>query len=231
MKIQLFFVIALITLCRASAQSKNFLDQPYLETSAKADSLVIPDRIYLGIRIMEADTKNRSSVEELEQKMVSKLKELGINTETRLSVADLSSDFKKYFLRGQQVLKDKAFELELHDADDAGRVLFEMEKLGIANLSLNRVEYSAIESLEMHLKAKAVEKAQQQARAMTDALGQSLGPAIYISDNSGYGPVAGAPRMRMYAETAAAQDAYVPTGAEFRKIKVEASVQVTFRLE
>lgn len=231
MKTQLFVIILLISLCRISAQTKNFLDQPYLETSAKADSLVIPDRIYLGIRIMESDTKGRTSVEELERRMVDRLRELGIDTETRLSLADLSSDFKKYFLRGQQVLKDKAFELVVHNADTAGRVLFELEKLGIANLSLNRVEYSAIESLQLLLKASAVKKAQQQARAMTDALGQSLGPAIYISDSGGYGPVAGAPRMRMYAETAAAQDSYIPTGSEFRKIKVEASVQVTFRLE
>ena len=35
------------------AQSKNFIDQPYLETTAKVDSLVKPDRIYLSILIQE----------------------------------------------------------------------------------------------------------------------------------------------------------------------------------
>ena len=33
------------------SQSKNFIDQPYLETTAKVDSLVQPDRIYLSILI------------------------------------------------------------------------------------------------------------------------------------------------------------------------------------
>jgi len=39
------------------AQSKNFLDVPYLETSAKVDTLVAPDKIFLNITIREKDTK------------------------------------------------------------------------------------------------------------------------------------------------------------------------------
>ena len=39
---------------------KNFLDQPYIETSAKEDTLVTPDRIYLSITISEADSKNKN---------------------------------------------------------------------------------------------------------------------------------------------------------------------------
>ncbi len=30
---------------------KNFLDQPYLETSGKADTLVIPDKITININL------------------------------------------------------------------------------------------------------------------------------------------------------------------------------------
>lgn len=214
-----------------SAQAKNFLDQPYLETAAGTDTLVVPDRIFLGIRITEEDTRGRVSLEALEQQMVARLQTLGIDTESDLAVADLSSDFRKYFLRKQQVLKEKTFELLVQDAEMAGRVLYELETLGIANTRLNRTEYSGMDALKTTLKARAVRKARKTAEAMTRALGQELGPAIYLSDTSGYSPVGATPRLSAMAGTAAEQDAYSPIGSEFRKIRVEARVQVKFLLQ
>ena len=41
-----------LTFCGVNfAQTKNFIDQPYLETTAKVDTLVTPDQIYLSIYI------------------------------------------------------------------------------------------------------------------------------------------------------------------------------------
>jgi lysozyme len=56
-------VISLILLSAKSfAQTKNFIDLPYIETSAKVDTLVVPDKIYLNIMITEKDTKGKISV-------------------------------------------------------------------------------------------------------------------------------------------------------------------------
>ena len=230
MKKSLFLLLTLIGFA-ASAQTKNFLDQPYLETSASADTLVIPDRIYLNIRILESDTKGRVSLEVLEQRMVASLRKCEVDIEKQLSVADLSSDFKKYFLRGQQVMKEKTFELVVYDAEAAGCALYELEQLGISNVYLNRTEYSEMESLQMELKAKAVLKARQQARMMTDALGQGLGKAIYISD-SGYSvyPMLRGKAAGMEMAVMDQAESYQGIGAEFQKTKVEVNVQVKFSL-
>lgn len=231
MKKNFLLLCSLLLASAAFAQNKNFLDQGYLETSAQADTLVIPDRIYLGIVLQESDSKGRVSLEELEQKMAARLKVIGIDLEKQLAVSDLSSDFRKFFLRGQQVLKDKAFELLVYDAAMAGRVLFELEKLGIANVGLNRTEYAGMDALQMKLKARAMRKAKEQANTMTTAIGQGLGKAIYISDSGNYYPMAEPYRMKAMAEVAMVQNDYQPIGAEFQKIKVEASVQVKFLLD
>lgn len=213
------------------AQNRNFLDVPYLETSAQADTLVVPDRIYLGIRLQESDSKGRVSLEELEQKMAARLKAIGIDLSKQLSVSDLSSDFRKYFLRGQEVLKEKSFEVLVYDAATAGRVLFELEQLGIANTQLNRTEYAGMDALITQLKAKAMQKAQKQGEAMTAAIGQALGKAVYISDSGSFYSMGPAPRMKVFAEMAADQGGYAPIEGEFQKIRAEASVQVKFLLE
>ena len=129
------------------AQTKNFIDQPYLETSARVDTLVTPDRIYLKITLQESDTKGRTSLEKLEQRMGNQFEGLGIDLEKQLTVSDLSSNFGKYFLRKQEVLKEKTFTLLLYDAPTAGRVLYELEGIGISNVRLQKTEYAHMDAL------------------------------------------------------------------------------------
>ena len=102
------FIITLLfvtTLFQGFSQSKNFIDQPYLETSVKTDTLVSPNQIYLSILISEKDTRGKISVEKLENKMAVKLKSLGIDLNKQLSLLDLSSNFKKYFLKADDIQK------------------------------------------------------------------------------------------------------------------------------
>ena len=214
------------------SQTKNFIDQPYLETSARVDTLVTPDRIFLQIRLQESDTKGKTSLEELEKRMGTRLRGLGIDLEKQLTVSDLSSDFGKYFLRRQDVLKEKVFELLVYDAPTAGRVLYELEGEGISNVRLDRTEYAQMDSLQELLKARAVRRAHRQGTVMVEAVGQSLGKALFISD-TGFAVFntmkERAPGVVMAADQS--ESTYVALPAGFDKIKAEAGVQVRFALE
>jgi uncharacterized protein len=180
-KTVLIFLLTLGTL-KGISQTKNFIDFPYIETSAQIDTLVTPDLIYLNILIAEKDTKGKISLEELESKMENTLKEMGINTKQDLSVNNLASNFKRNILQQQDVLKKKAYSLVVRNAQIAGKVMIALEGIGIANVSLGRVEYSKMEQLKLELKVKAIRKAKLQAISMSAALNQKAGVAIYISD-------------------------------------------------
>lgn len=228
MKKQLLLFIYLIPLI-TMAQTKNFLDVPYLETSAKVDTLVAPDKIYLSITINEQDSKGRTSVEKQENEMAKELKALGIDLEKQLKIKDLSSNFKNYFLRSKTVLKSKQFSLLVYDGLTAGKVMAALEDIGIANTYLEKTEYSKMDQLELELKTKAVKKAKEKAVALTTALDQKVGAAIHIQDNSQpyYRSVA-RPKLEMRAM--AADAVAEPLDVGFEKISVESSVQVTFKL-
>ena len=61
MNIKTILTIALLTQSFIGwSQTKNFIDQAYVETNAQVDTLVIPDRIYLNILILEKDTKRKN---------------------------------------------------------------------------------------------------------------------------------------------------------------------------
>lgn len=185
---KLIFSISLLILAFSNlySQQKNFIDQPYIEVKGIADTLVTPDRIYIDILISEEDTKGKSSVEELEQKMISEFKKLNIDVEEQLSVADASSSFKSYFLSGQKVMKSKQYKLLVYEASTLGKVLKSMQKIGLANIQLDKTEHSQLEDFKTSMKAKAVAKAKENAKEMTKAIEQELGKAIYISETNAY---------------------------------------------
>ncbi len=212
------------------SQTKNFLDQPYLETNAVVDTLVVPDRIYLTVVLKEADTKDRTSVEVMENRMAAKLKSLGIDTEKQLFLADLGSNFKDYFLRKTGVLKSKAYTVLVYDALSAGEVIQGLESIGIANITFQKAEVSNIEALKLALRTKAAVLAKQQALSMLEPLGQSLGKAIHISDLS-TGIVYGWQRRGQTLELAARADSEQPLDVDFQKVKLSSTVNIKFIID
>ena len=231
MRSSLFLILILILGYSAQGQTKNFLDQAYLETNATADTLVVPDRIYLSIVISEADTKDRKSLEEMENKLQERLKSLGIDTEEQLMLADLESNFKDYFLKKTGVLKSKAYTLLVYDALTAGRVIQALESSNIANVNFRNAEVSNLDDIKLHLRGQAVKKAMEQAKTMLAPLSQSLGKAIYISDlNTGiiYG---WQNRMSSMEIAMARSDQYQPIDIDFQKVKISSSVNVKFAIQ
>jgi uncharacterized protein YggE len=215
------------------AQNKNFLDQPYLEVTGTADTLVIPDEIYLHIQISEADTKGKIAIEELERNMVNALKALGIDPEKNLTASDLSSNFQSYFLRGKQVLKSKAYILKVNSAVQATQVLIRLGDLGISNISIDRVDYTRMKQVRNMMLNRAVQDAHAKALAMVQPLHQNLGKALHIVETQSY-PIrplqVNAFNMKVGANSQENQQESLPE-IEFEKIKIESSVNVVFALE
>ena len=219
-----------------SAQ-KNFLDQPYIEVSATADTLVVPDRIYVSITLNEADSKNKKSVEEQEKQLETILKKLKINTDKDLSVLGYSSDFKKYFLKGQSILKTKKFSLLVRNAYTLGNVLISLEEAGISNTEVEKVEYSKSKELLLELKSEAVKRSRIIAQKLVKPLNQKAGKALYISDTN-YGGIEDDEYVTV-RDIALQEIEYKKEGAseeflrklDFQKIKFSTTVYVKYQLD
>jgi uncharacterized protein YggE len=230
MKNSILSLMALFCATSFFAQSKSFLDTPYLETSSQVDTLVTPDKIYLNITIQEKDSKGRVSVEEQENKMASRLKALGIDLDKQLVIKDFSSNFKKYFLRDKEVLKSKQYSLLVYSGKQVGDVMVALEQLDIANAFVEKTEYSKMDALELELKSRAIKKAKLKAEALTKPLGQKVGMAIHIVDNSQpYYPRYKQPVMMAKMEMMDVEQNQ-PLDIDFEKIKVESMVNVKFAL-
>lgn len=232
MKRNLLTVI-LLTITSLAFGQKNFIDQAFVETTATADTLVVPDLIYISINLNEADSKNKKSVEDQEKLLETSLKRLGIDTEKDLSLHDFSSNYKNYFLKGQNVVKAKAYTLLVTNAITAGKVLAELESVGISNVSIERTEYSKAEELLLELKSKAVEKSKLTAEKLAKPLNQKIGKALYIADYTISNAMQGQAHDIRIRGMSVSNESRVadPINIEFKKVKFEVRVNIKYVLE
>ena len=230
LKLTGFFIL---TFFLGQSQTKNFIDQPYIEVSGNADTLVTPNEIFIRIILSEKDSRDRVSLEELERKMVIALKGLNLDTEKDLTTADINSNFKYYLLKSKDVIKTKLYMLKVKDALIASQVFIKLEELGISNTSIDRVDHSDLENIRNVMRANAIANAKTRANAFTKPLNQSIGQAIHISDAENYnqqlqGRVAGI----QIRGVASIQNGYAEMPKiEFEKIKVIANINAKFILK
>lgn len=215
------------------SQTKTFIDQPYIEVAGSADTLVTPDRIFVKIILSEKDTRDRLSVEELENKMIVALKDLSINIEENLVLSDMLSAYKIYLLKQKDIIKTKEYTLKVSNASLLSKVFVSLENIGISNVSIDKVEISTKEQIENICRSKAIENAKNKAISYTKSLNQTIGNAIFITDseitfaNQLMGRVSG---VQIRGNNSYGKDSYEPPKIELKKILVSASVQAKFIL-
>lgn len=234
MKKLTFLLIMLFSFILANSQAKNFIDQPYIEVSGTADTLVTPNEIYIRILLSEKDTRDRVSIEELEQKMVTALKGLGLDSEKDLTTSDMTSNFKHYLLKSKEVVKTKLYTLKVSEAATASQVFIKLEEIEVSNTSIERVEHSDLDNLKNRMRTKAIVNAKERVVSLTNPLNQTVGPAIHIVDTDNFisqqiqGRAAG---IQIRGMSSFVNNFSELPKIEFEKIKVTASITAKFILK
>jgi uncharacterized protein YggE len=132
-------------------------------------------------------------------------------------------------------MKSKQYILKVGDAVTASKVFIELENLGVSNTSIDRVDYSELESIKNQMRSKAVENAKARAIALTKSLNQTIGAAIHISDlevNNMDNQFRGQLQEVVVVGYGARQHSGVELPKiEFQKIKIVANLNVKFILK
>ncbi len=219
---------ALLALLPAAAQMHEAYPS-YIQVYGRAEKEVAPDEFYLQIVINERDSKGKISVESQQRDMIAALKRAGVDIEKQLKVANLSSEF---FKKNTSVASAK-YQLQLGSAAEVSKVWQALADLGISNVSILKVSHSRIEEYKRDVRLEAMRNAQQSAREMAEAVGQTIGKCFYIYDtNSNVMPLYYDNAVVMRSAKATADEAAVEEEPlDFKTIRLEYSVQAKFVLE
>ncbi|WP_163394464.1 SIMPL domain-containing protein [Flavobacterium limi] len=218
------------------SQSNNSIDKLFIETSGKADTLIIPNKIWINVLLMEKDFKGKKSVEEMEKEMIQKLESIGINTEKNLSLNYMSSNFKNYILKQTDIFKSKSYSILVSDTNTTAKVFIGLEEIGISNVRIEKVENTEEEKIKLLINGKAILNAKQTAQSFVKPLNQKIGNAIQISNfeimpNQFTGQLNEVVVRGYSSKIYGNRSPNYESNIEFEKIKVSSSVQVKFLLE
>lgn len=231
----IILTILISTSIFAQKGEKNFIDQNYIEVTGKAELEIVPDQIYLKILLNEKEFKNKQPIAEMEKLMIDKLADLGIDTEKDLAIKDFASNFQFYWLGKSDIFVMKEYQLLVHDAPTAGKVFIELEKIGISNITIHKLDHSKIREFRKEVKVDAIKAAKEKAAELAIAIGQGIGRALFIEEiernnnflsNTLSGKVAGV-TIRGSQSISELNNLDV----EFEKIKIEYSILCRFELK
>lgn len=227
------FFLAVMTTILGSfpfyAQAQETNNIPFIEVVGKNYKEVTPDRIYLSITLNEKDFKN-TSLAQIENKMVSAIKKVGIDPSEKLLVKDMASNFKHYVILKSETKLQKQYQLLTSSAKEASEVLQELDKIGISSIFVEKVECSKYEEYKDEVRVKAICKAKEKAKLLVEAIGQNVGEAIYIYEHD-YTPRNFSSTFVMKSNAMSDSICEEAANLEFEKIKIEAAVQVRFTIK
>jgi len=235
-KIIIALTILISTSIYAQTGVKNFIDQNYIEVTGKAELEIIPDQIYLKIFLNEKEFKNKQSIVEIEKSMIDKLTEIGIDTEKNLAIKDFASNFQFYWLGKSDIFVTKEYQLLVHDALTAGKVFIELEKIGISNITIDKLEHSKIREYRKEVKVDAIKAAKEKASELAIAINQNIGRALFIEEienNNFYlsNTLSGKAAGVTIRGSRSFEKSFSDFNVEFEKIKIEYSILCRFELK
>ena len=227
--IGVFALLAFITFTTTDTSAQELGGTiPTVSVNGSSQVKVLPDEIYISIKLDESDTKGKVTLEEQRRSMFAALKKAGVDAEKQLSVVDMNSSF--YRRRG--ALAVTQYELKVATAEQVGKVFEALEKAGIPNVNVTRTAYSKMEELRSEARKAAIINAQQRARELAEAVGQSIGACYEINDyTTTTQPVVYRSKMMLANNAsldAAAEEA--EPNVEFEQIVVSYNVSAKFLL-
>ncbi len=234
MKRFIFLLILFPGLTFAQVGQKNFIDQNFIEVTGKSEMDITPNLIYLKIFINEKDNKSKLSLPEREKIMISSLKDIGIDVSKDLSVKDMSSNFKYYLLTKNDILLSKEYQLLVKDGKIASRVFIELEKIGISNVSIDKLDNSNLENFRKEVKIDAIKAAKNKAESLASAINQNIGRAIYIQElepNFRNGVPGSSNSIVIRGVSGEIYGSNAQPDIDFEKIKIEYTILCRFELK
>ena len=142
----------------------------------------------------------------------------------------ISSNFKYYLITKNDILLTKEYQILVRDGKKASQVFTELEKIGISNISIERLDHSKIEQFRREVKIKAVTDAKSKAEYIALAINQTIGRAIYIQELDNNANINRTSNSISIRGTSSIYGSNAETDVDFEKIKIEFSILCRFEL-
>ena len=234
---RIIFAMAAVLFCTLTVNAQEITSQntqDYVEVSVRVSKDVLPDEIFLNITINEKDNKGKISVQQQENQMIKALDGLGIDVKEALTINDMGSQLKSYALKKDNIFVSRNYTLKVTTATMAAEAIEALNKLDIASVSVGKVSIS--DTLEREVKnqllTEAAQKARENAKILSEAVGSTIGKAIYIQNYYSFDSAAnGRIMMKSYAAMDSSTSVQEEETVELQVSKQSLSINVSCKFK
>lgn len=225
---------ALFTLFQAHAQDNNSKQRSINVTGTAALELV-PDEIYVQVELREYTRKGGDKVDIsfIRDKFLEACKSMGL-TEKDVSVQSYQGwdgnawIYKKNKQKTPDLKAGINYWVKLANTKQMDELVSKLDDEATQNFFIAKVSHSDLENYKKQLKIQAIKAAKDKAVYLADALNEKVGGAITINDPEESSDI---PTPRFYANKVMMADAAAaPMDVDFKKMKLQFSVNVVFAL-
>ncbi len=230
---KLIIAVAGMGLLLGSCCSKNENNptNSYIEVVGSAEKEIAPDIFYLAINLSEYNSRNKESIKSLEQKLLSTLQNLKIDTQKDLTITNVSGSNWNWWRRSRNMYQEKSYLLKLTSIDLVEKVCDKLDTLGVSNIYLSKIDYSKMDEFKKEVEQEAVKKARLKADNLVAGENRKLNKLIYIQEQIN--------NIERPYELKALYDANkyeyeappVNNGIDFQKLKVSYSIIARFSIQ
>lgn len=232
--------IAAITLSSSAVKSQETTRQKTINVSGSAEMEVVPDEIYVQIQLREYDKKGGGKVD-IETIKNNFLKEA---LATGLSESDISVQgyqgwdgnmwiYKKNKKKNPDLKASITYQVKLATTRKMDELVDKLDDEATQSFFISRVSHSKLETFKKDLKIQAVKAARDKATYLASAINEKAGEAITINEPNqiNFNPQPLYVNRLMKAEVGMVNDSEQSPNIDFKKIKLQFEVNVTFALQ
>ncbi len=233
---QSIFILLFIFLAEYSQSQVNgaLHEKSYIEVDGSADTLVVPDMIYLKIEIDERiDGKSKIAIEDQEEEMKKTLIANGINLED-LSLSDANTDIVQVKWK-KQILSKSNYLLKVSSAKEVALVFEKLNEIKINDIYIEKVSHTKYDAIVKDIEIKAIKNAKHRADYLLHAIGETTGKSLIVRHNNNIYPY---PMLMMnkrgiYDDKSSENSEMKPERIEiqFSKIKIASNIYVKFEVK
>lgn len=240
MKRTFLLAVILVSGIFSTMAQTNTTPQRTINANGTAWKEVTPDEIYVQVSLREYNKKNNDKVdiETIKNQFLQKAKEVGL-TEKEITVQSYNGwngnivIYKKNKKNNPDLKAGITYQVKLSSTQQMDQLVGILDDDATQNFSVSKYDYSKMEDLKKELQIAAVKNAKEKAVYTAGAIGETVGKAVTIDgaiEVSENAPRVYATLMRAKTTNMEADQAS-PMDVDFKKIKVQYNIQVTFNLQ
>lgn len=158
---------------------------PFIEVTGTSEMEITPDEIYVAITLRERNDKEKLTIAKLETDLKQILKDLSIPLE-QLVLNEAYADYSRYRKVKKEVITSKSYTLKLKDVNTLSTVYERLDKMGVEDAYISKLNHSKLIEFTKENRIKAVKAAKEKAEYLAQAVNQTTGKALEISERENY---------------------------------------------